>query len=117
MNAFGYAHEDRIWLEPAEGTSQGIEVYLKNDTGGKFSWWCNYGLAVAEDKIDNAWIPRYHDQRQTIYFDLNYRPNRKNIREYNYYHGGLKNGSTIVGRSDVESWLPVMPSFGVIWEF
>ena len=66
-------------------TSKGIEIFLKQDNGGKFSWWLSYALAKAEDDVRNiefdglltkrtGKVPRLNDQRHSVYFDLNYRP-------------------------------------------
>ncbi len=81
-------------------TSKGVELFLKYDEGGKFSWWFSYALARAEDDIkeiqyDGLLIkrtgktPRLNDQRHTIYADVNYRPNEKwhfNL-SWNFYQG------------------------------
>ncbi|MEZ5031297.1 MAG: TonB-dependent receptor [Saprospiraceae bacterium] len=81
-------------------TSKGLEVFLKYDEGGKFSWWFSYAFARAEDDIKDIQfnglltkrtgkVPRLNDQRHTIYADVNYRPNHKwhfNL-SWNYYQG------------------------------
>jgi len=72
-----------------EGTvAKGIEVYLKRDTGGKFTWWASYALAQVEEEVshfvsDEKAIPfddrtpGLSDQRHTFYLDVNYRPTAK----------------------------------------
>ena len=72
-----------------EGTiSKGIEVYLKRDAGGKFTWWASYALAKVEDEVSHIVIgeglfpfgdkmPGLSDQRHTFYLDVNYRPSAK----------------------------------------
>ncbi|MCP4711686.1 MAG: hypothetical protein GY869_23960, partial [Planctomycetes bacterium] len=71
----------------AETKSRGIEIYLKNDAGGKFSWWLSYAYAKVEDSVryiyfppedvsayENEIIPTPNDQRHTFYADIHYRP-------------------------------------------
>ena len=55
--------------------------------------------------------------RISAFFELRNVYNRKNVREYNYYHAGIFGGQTVVRRHTFEDWLPILPSFGVIWEF
>ncbi len=43
--------------------------------------------------------------------------NRENIREYIYDFLGQQNGNYIVRKTGHESWLPLIPSFGIIWDF
>ncbi len=70
------------------GDSKGIEVFLKYDQGGKYSWWLGYALAKAEDNIKDIEFdglltkrlgkaPRLNNQQHSIFADLNYRPNDK----------------------------------------
>ncbi len=39
LEFFPEIEEDRIRLQPENGESKGVEVFVKKDTGGKFSWW------------------------------------------------------------------------------
>jgi hypothetical protein len=43
--------------------------------------------------------------------------NRENIREYKYEFEGYPNGDYEVRRTGYESFLPLVPSFGIIWDF
>ncbi len=89
MEIFPEVQNDRFKLNFRGATSKGIELYLKYDRGGKFTWWSSYALAYAEEDIrnliyegevytrENSIYPGKRDQRHTFYLDLNYRPNRK----------------------------------------
>lgn len=79
---------DVIKLDYRGASSKGIEIFLKYDAGKKISWWFSYALAEALEDIksiefDGALqkrlgkLPRYNNQRHTIYADVNYRPNDK----------------------------------------
>ena len=68
---------DRVRLEPKNGESKGVEVFLKRDAGDRLSWWASYAYAIAEDEIEGQEVPKNYDQRHTVYLDLNYRPNPK----------------------------------------
>jgi len=88
IEVFPEVHDDRFGLNFNGATSKGLELYLKYDKGGKFSWWASYALAYAEEDIrsvvyrgqeytDGAGVyPGRYDQRHSIYLDMNYRPNR-----------------------------------------
>jgi hypothetical protein len=77
--------DDRYQLNINSASYKGIELYLKYDRGGRFTWWTTYALAHFDDNIDNAVFrdsvltqgitthPNVYDQRHTIYLDLNYR--------------------------------------------
>ena len=80
------SRNDLVRLEIDEGTARGLEIYLKRDTGGKFSWWSSYILSDAEDDVRAITTvapiterlgtqPRSWDQKHTINLDVNYRPN------------------------------------------
>ncbi|MCK5075399.1 MAG: TonB-dependent receptor, partial [Calditrichia bacterium] len=193
---FAELHNDRYRVEPESGESKGFEIYLKNDTDRKFSWWASYGYAIAQAMIDGIKTPRDFDQHHTVYLDFNYKPNKKwrinlawqyhsgwpfteskiiinnqwpdgyidydwipgklnanrlpayhrmdvranrdfktshgrisaffeirnfynhhNIREYIYEFKGVQNGEAIVERTGNERFLPLLPSFGISWEF
>ena len=80
---------DRIVVSRSGSISRGLELYLKRDTRGKVSWWGSYALAKCEDDVSSILfsdgtleaygrkLPSPNDQRHTLYFDLNYRPNHK----------------------------------------
>jgi outer membrane cobalamin receptor len=79
---------DRFKLNLNSVESKGIEVYARYDRGGKITWWASYALASVRDNIRSlfyqgieypersGYYPGRYNQRHTIYFDLNYRPNR-----------------------------------------
>jgi outer membrane receptor protein involved in Fe transport len=86
IEIFPELQSDRVRVELKGATSRGVEVYLKQDSGGRFTWWASYALArvrdevkrvVADDgseRIVDGEIPGIYDQRHTFYLDLNYRP-------------------------------------------
>jgi hypothetical protein len=85
---FPETRDDLIKLIADKATAKGIELYLKHDTGNKFSWWLSYVLSDATDHVTGlqyagplvhrtGTLPRFWDQRHTINLDVNYRPNRK----------------------------------------
>lgn len=88
IEVFPEVHDDRFKLNFNGATAKGIELYLKYDRGGKFSWWASYALSSAEEDIRSVVYrgqeytggagvyPARYDQRHSIYLDMNYRPNR-----------------------------------------
>jgi hypothetical protein len=102
IEAFPELENDRTVIFRKNGSSRGIEFYLKKDTGGKFSWWSSYAYAKSEEDVDHIYfppedvsayyditIPTPQDQRHTFYLDLHYRPtNRWQLSTAFQYHSG-----------------------------
>lgn len=85
---FPETRDDLIKLIVDKATTKGIELYLKHDTGNKFSWWLSYVLSEAKDNVTDIQydgklvkqtgiLPRPWDQRHTVNIDANYRLNKK----------------------------------------
>jgi outer membrane receptor protein involved in Fe transport len=85
---FPEARDDLVRLSLNKATSRGIELFLKYDTGNKFSWWLSYVLSDAKDDVADihydgslekrtGMLPRAWDQRHTVNIDANYRLNKK----------------------------------------
>jgi hypothetical protein len=88
ITPFPEVEEDRNIVYRDRSESRGLEVYLKRDTRDKVSWWASYAYSKFEDQVsdiafppegvtvayDKA-LPTPNDQRHTLNFDLNYRPN------------------------------------------
>ena len=86
---FPELEETIVFFEPESDESRGLELYLRRDTGGKFSWWTTYALARVQERIAGVDVPKNQDQRHTVYVDLNYRPTRKwHISLAWQYHSG-----------------------------
>ena len=68
--------EVNVFLEPESGEVRGLEVYVKRDMGGRFSWWGSYALSRARERLDGIDVPKNQDQRHTIYLDCRYNPGR-----------------------------------------
>ncbi|MCC7261148.1 MAG: TonB-dependent receptor [Candidatus Latescibacteria bacterium] len=85
IEIFPELQDDRVTLDLSGATAKGLEVYLKQDVGGKFTWWASYGLAWSREQVEMVrWaegqlpldqeLPGRYDQRHTFYLDANYRP-------------------------------------------
>jgi hypothetical protein len=55
--------------------------------------------------------------RISTFFEIRNLYNRENIREYIYEYRGYQNGEYIVKLTGAEYLLPMLPSFGISWEF
>ena len=86
IEPFPEMQPDRFRVELDETKSRGVELYLKKEGGGTFTWWATYALAEVEEDVNRVTVgadtqpfgrslPGVYDQRHTVYFDLNYRPN------------------------------------------
>ncbi len=71
---FPELEEENRFLAPESGRARGIELYLKHDAGGRFTWWGSYAFALAEERVGGEDVPKGADQRHTLYLDANYRP-------------------------------------------
>ena len=74
---------DRISLFPDSGKIQGMEFYLKRDTGGVVSWWLSYAYAKDQETHHSSQVlpflrgrtfPQKFSQRHTFSVDMSYRP-------------------------------------------
>jgi hypothetical protein len=55
--------------------------------------------------------------RISTFFEIRNFYNRQNVREYKYEYDGYQDGEHVAKRTGVETLLPILPSFGVSWEF
>jgi len=88
IEIFPELQNDRFKLNFRGAISKGLEFYTKYDRGGKFTCWGSYALASVKEDIkslvingieyteQNGYYPGRYNQRHTIYFDFNFRPNR-----------------------------------------
>jgi len=85
---FPEGRDDLIKLSFNKASAVGMELYLKYDTGNKFSWWLSYVLSDVKDDVSDIQydgklikktgiLPRAWDQRHTVNIDANYRLNKK----------------------------------------
>ena len=100
LEIFPEARNDNALVVRNGAQTQGIELFLKYDKGGKISWWLSYALARAEDDVAaiefdglltkrTGNVTRLNNQRHTVYADVNYRPNDQwhfNL-SWTYYKG------------------------------
>ncbi|MEE9465182.1 MAG: TonB-dependent receptor [Candidatus Neomarinimicrobiota bacterium] len=82
---FPELEDDRYQLNINSALYRGIELYLKYDQGGRFTWWATYAIANFSENVKNVVFrdsvytqgftthPNVYDQRHTFYLDLNYR--------------------------------------------
>ena len=88
IEIFPELQDDRIHLDLSGASARGVELYLKRDSGGRFTWWFSYALARFRDDIKtigasgetfafNDEVPATYDQRHTFNLDLNFRPNAR----------------------------------------
>jgi outer membrane cobalamin receptor len=86
MESYPEVQDDRVTLRLGGATARGLEIYLKQDTGGRFTWWASYALARSREQVEQVrWaggqlaldqeLPGRYDQRHTLYLDANFRPN------------------------------------------
>ncbi|MFC1564411.1 TonB-dependent receptor domain-containing protein [candidate division KSB1 bacterium] len=89
ISVFEETSADRRVLYPDWGKAEGMELFLKNDSGMKVSWWGSYVYSKAEDRVDGRMVPKVFDQRHTLNLNLNFKPDER--WRYNIawiYHSG-----------------------------
>jgi len=75
-NLFPESLYDRVQFSPTRGRARGVELFVQHRDRGRFGWGASYAYAVNEDEIGGRWMPRYWDQRHTLYMDVTYVPAR-----------------------------------------
>ena len=79
----------------------------------------NAGRLPSYNRVDIR-INRYFESssgRLSTFLELRNLFNKLNKREPFYNHMGMNNGQTIVKKTSYEEWLPLIPSFGICWDF
>jgi outer membrane receptor protein involved in Fe transport len=85
IEIFPELQDDRVALDLSGASAKGVEVYLKQEVGRRFTWWASYGLAWSREEVERVrWaegqlpldqeLPGRYDQRHTLYLDANFRP-------------------------------------------
>ncbi|MFC1564414.1 carboxypeptidase-like regulatory domain-containing protein [candidate division KSB1 bacterium] len=77
IDVFEEASGDRMQYRPNGGKAEGIEFFLKRDTGGEITWWLSYSYSSAKDLFLTDEFFKSFDQTHSVDFNLNYRPNDK----------------------------------------
>jgi len=69
---------DRVRFNSLRGRSRGVEVVAEQRIGDRYSWTASYTRSRAEETLSTGQtVPRRRDQRDALYLDFTYRPNRK----------------------------------------
>lgn len=82
---FQQFENNTVEFEIDHAIAKGLELFLKYDTGNKYSWWFSYVLSFKDEQINkvqtnpedysiNGYFPAPNNQKHTINFDFNYRP-------------------------------------------
>ncbi len=104
LDIFPEISGDRTLEVAKSGEAKGVEFYLKQDTGGKFSWWVSYCFTDAKDLITGRTVPRLCDQRHTVDLNINYKPTPDwRISVTWMYHTGWPYTGMFLDRREVES--------------
>ena len=83
--------DDRYAVVPQSAEITGAEISLKQDLGGRLSWFVNYAWSKAEDEINGQMVARQWDQEHTFNASVNYRYNRRwNFNGSWNYHTGWR---------------------------
>ncbi|MBO1319832.1 TonB-dependent receptor [Acanthopleuribacter pedis] len=89
---------DRIALDVDTGEVRGVEFVLKQNLGGKYSWFLNYAWSEAQDDYQGGKVARQFDQEHTLNASFNWRPGPKwNFNVAWIYHTGWRTTPIRVG--------------------
>lgn len=67
---------DRVRLEPEEARARGVEL-LVSASGHVWDASATYVLSMAEERLEEGWVPRSMDQRHATTLSLGFHPNPK----------------------------------------
>ena len=59
---FPEAEPDRVRVAASRAVARGLEIELLVDRGGPLSWRASYARASAEERMEDAWVPRSRGQ-------------------------------------------------------
>ena len=80
---------DRLRIAPRRGSARGSELLLRKESTSRLGGWISYARASVRDEIDGRQVPRSWDQRDTVTFNVNWRPHALwNFDVAGVYHSG-----------------------------
>ena len=80
---------DRILVPPDRVDAKGVEIVVKREGSGPFSWLASYSRASATDVIGGQRYPTSWEQRHSINLNLNYRAGERwNLGASWVWHSG-----------------------------
>ena len=86
---FPEVQADRLRIAPRKGSARGGELLLRKESESRLGGWISYARASVRDEFDGREVPRSWDQRDTITFNLNWRPHALwNVDVAGVYHSG-----------------------------
>src|SRR5204862_3428449 len=86
---FPEVQPDRVRLTPRRGSARGGELMLRKNNAASVSGWISYARASARDEIDGRDVPRSWEQRDTVTFNVSWRPHALwNFAVAGVYHSG-----------------------------
>ncbi|MEK6371345.1 MAG: TonB-dependent receptor [Acidobacteriota bacterium] len=90
MVLFPEVQGDRIRVAPQRGSARGGELLLRKESESRrLGGWISYARASVRDEIDGREVPRSWDQRNTVTFNLSWRPHALwNFAVAGVYHSG-----------------------------
>ena len=89
MVIFPEVQFDRVRIAPSRGSAHGGEILLRKGGESQWSGWISYARASVRDEIDGREVPRSWDQRDTVTFNVNWRPHELwNFAMAGIYHSG-----------------------------
>lgn len=81
---------DRVRVAPRRGSARGGELLLRKESESRrMGGWISYARASVRDEIDGRDVPRSWDQRDTVTFNMSWRPHALwNFAVAGVYHSG-----------------------------
>jgi outer membrane receptor for ferrienterochelin and colicin len=104
-------------------TDQTVNI-LEQNPNGSYSWdWSPVALNgkryPAYHRMDIR-VNRFFETQNghvSVFMEVRNLYNRKNIRQYNYSDVTISAPDNITFLKETEEWLPLIPSFGITWDF
>jgi outer membrane receptor for ferrienterochelin and colicin len=104
------ARADRILVNASSAEARGLELSMKYRSDAVMSWWANYALTYAEDRVDGSDVARNWDQRHAINLVTNWRGERWNFNVAARWRSGWPRTLASLGNVDT----PIGPQLGIV---
>jgi hypothetical protein len=104
ISFFKEAEADRVRIAPTAGRADGLELTIRSSAARTAGWWAAYGVARADDRIDETWVPRSWDQRHTLNAGLDWTPARGWVfAAAGHFHTGRPTTPLVAGGFDIRN--------------
>jgi outer membrane receptor protein involved in Fe transport len=97
---------DRVEVAPSRARARGVEFSLAYEPSTNVGLWGSYTHAYADDRLEDAWVPRGWDQRHTVSAGVAWHPGNWTFSAAALWHSGWQ--TTVLPAAVAEDEDPIL---------